>query len=210
MSIRYSVHHQGRDFGQLPAEEIEKKFKINQLFPTDFVYSNERADWVPITEFLMSLAKNSSGPENMIYPAPPEPPPAPQMLRTANVSVRPTAKPNTPPPRFRATKAIDTSAVAQVNVLPAKATRLHFEISGEARVGEELEVAVHATSEAGALDRSFSETVHLGCDRPLASIDPLMFKNGIAKVKVQCLTAGPHQFFLSLEPIREREQGVAH
>ncbi len=98
-------------------------------------------------------------------------------------------------------KSVDTSATAVVEVQPPRATRLHLQVIGEARVGEMIDIYVHAIAESGALDQSFNDLVHLGCDRPVGGLAPLQFKDGIARLRVLCLTPGTHQFYLSLDPI---------
>lgn len=98
-------------------------------------------------------------------------------------------------------KSVDASATAVVEVQPPRATRLHLQVIGEARVGEMIDIYVHAIAESGALDQSFNDLVHLGCDRPVGGLAPLQFKDGIARLRVLCLTPGTHQFYLSLDPI---------
>ncbi|MGE0763613.1 MAG: hypothetical protein AB7N80_10080 [Bdellovibrionales bacterium] len=154
------------------------------------------------------------------FPPPPNPPRAvlekrvlEEMARRRQMSMQPTtptpplAQPPKrpmptvapPPPSTKPImKVIDVSAKVEVNVLPPRATRLHIQILGEARVGEDLEIQVHALSESGSIDVDFNELVYLGCDRPLQGVTPLQFSQGQARIKVRCLTQGTHQFNLSL------------
>lgn len=129
-----------------------------------------------------------------------QPPPA----RSAP-NAKPSAIPKPPPPSKPGLRAaprpaprIDASAVAHVEVLPAQATRLTIQITGNARVGDELEILVVAQTENGDVDVSFNDTVEIACDRPLGGLAPLQFINGTARLNVRCLTQGTHQFSLVL------------
>ena len=115
------------------------------------------------------------------------PPPLPKTPQA------PTRKPHLKP---AAVPRIDASSVAKVNVGAPQATRLTIQITGSARVGEELEIFVLAQSENGELDQTFNELVQIACDRPLAGLGPLQFANGTARLRVRCLTQGIHEFSL--------------
>lgn len=131
----------------------------------------------------------------------PERPPAPMAKpQRLTPQVQPLLRPVARPAPAMAAKRIDVSATARVEVLPPAATLLSIQITGEARVSEELEVVVVAQSENGELDTTFNDVVHLTCDRPLAGLEPLRFMNGTARLRVRCLTEGAHQFSLAMEP----------
>jgi hypothetical protein len=149
----------------------------------------------------------------------PPPPPAPRSFPPPKPprAARPVLRPAPRPPQ-----RVDASAVARVEVLPARATRLTIQITGNARVGEELEILVVAQTENGQIDPSFNETVEIACDRPLGGLAPLHFSSGTARLRVRCLTQGAHQFSLKLNnsaPVNlartdisqmENENGLVH
>lgn len=135
-------------------------------------------------------------PIQKVAPAPAKPTAVPTKPTWAPRVMAQTFRPSAPPQ----VQPVDVSATAQVDVLPPRATKLHIQINGEARVGEILEVTVHAMAESGALDHTFDEIVHLGCNRPVQGLAPLQFTDGIARLQVRCLASGQHQFFLSLDP----------
>lgn len=149
-------------------------------------------------------------------PATPKRPPIPQPIESIaprTESRRPalpptprTFKPTAPP---QALAQVDVSATAQVDVLPPRATKLHIQINGEARVGEVLEITVHAVAESGSVDHTFDEIIHLGCNRPVQGLAPLQFTDGIARIQVRCLASGQHQFFLSLDPTHKPGRHIA-
>ncbi len=230
MQVRYFVHHKGIHVGPLTFTEIEGQLNTNTLFPTDYVYIGDRGDWLPMLEFIMvhgpkekvlqptlkTLGAQSPDDDHIdwnrfasgipatlgarpkssqpVFPYPSMPSAAPPPL--PKPFARPTPK---APPR------IDASAVARVEVLPAQATRLTIQITGNARVGEELEIFVVAQTEGGEVDQSYNDVVQIACDRPLAGLGPLQFTNGTARLRVRCLTQGTHEFSLILGQSDSRE-----
>ena len=115
----------------------------------------------------------------------------------------PRARPPAPRPEVTATasRSIDLTATAKIEVLPPKATKLQIQIQGDARVGEMLNLTVMAMSESGAVDKTFDGIVHIGCDRPVQGLLPMRFTEGVARLQVLCLASGQHQFYLSLDPM---------
>lgn len=51
MQQRYSVSHNGQEVGPFTKDEILQKLKIDELFPTDYVYVEAKADWIALIEF---------------------------------------------------------------------------------------------------------------------------------------------------------------
>lgn len=52
MQDRFSVSHKGQELGPFTKEELLQKIKHNELSALDYVYLDEKNDWVPLVEFL--------------------------------------------------------------------------------------------------------------------------------------------------------------
>lgn len=51
MQQRFSVSHNGQEVGPYTKDEIIQKLKVDELFPTDYVYVEAQADWIALIEF---------------------------------------------------------------------------------------------------------------------------------------------------------------
>lgn len=167
-------------------------------------------------QILEKTARKSPDKNQSVNPRPTEPP---MLLRPSSTPPRglskPTAKPPSKPPPtkappLRAKRIIDASAVAEIVVLPPRATRLQIKIVGEARVGEELEIVVQALAEGETLDSTFNEHIQLSCNQPLQGLEVMHLQSGQASIKVRCLTQGTHTFSLSLANESAEDQTALH
>lgn len=203
MNTRFFVHHKGSHVGPFTFADIEARLQRSDLTPADFVFEQERGDWIPISEFLAiqkPRSRTEFAPPNQAQPSaqwkaksspnafkrpPPRLPPPPTL------SERPPSKANASLPL-----QLDLSTKVSLEVRPPKTIHFSFEFLGESRVGDPIEIVVRALSEDNQVEMSFDQTLGLECDQPLSGLTALVFHNGEAKIKVTCLNSGRHQFQL--------------
>jgi hypothetical protein len=184
MQASYFVHHRDQHLGPFSFIEIEARVEKKELFPTDFVYVEDRGDWEQMHEFLALHGQQKSKTAPNYPPIPPE------------------AFPATPKPPTRPTllsRKIDTSARVTIEVLPATATRIDIHITGAARVGEELEILILACCDNGSVDPQYTGVVYVTCDRPLQGLEPVRLTAGTGHLRVKCLSHGTHHFAVGLD-----------
>lgn len=203
MSTRFFVHHKGSHVGPFTLADIEARFQRSDLTQADFVFEQERGDWIPISEFL-AIQK----PRTRAEVAPPNQaqPPAPLKAKSSPSAIK-RPPPRLPPPPTLSERPptqantslplqLDLSTKASLEVRPPKTIHFSFEFFGDSRVGDPIEIVVRALNEDNQLEISFDQTLGLECDQPLSGLTALVFQNGEAKIKVTCLNSGRHQFQL--------------
>jgi hypothetical protein len=57
MQTKFIINHNDRQVGPLTENQIMKMLSLNQIFPTDYLYDEEKKDWIVISERFESLTR---------------------------------------------------------------------------------------------------------------------------------------------------------
>lgn len=133
MQEKFSISHKNQEIGSFSKSEIIAKVKAGELSALDFVFVNEKNDWVPLLEFLPSdaMAPADAKPTSALPPkAPPRPPVAPAHAPPPKSPPPQLVAPKVPPPRVAATNPSVKVEASDIRPVPGEKKRGKISLKG--------------------------------------------------------------------------------
>ncbi|GEM_PF-3003526 len=179
MQQRYSVSHNGQEVGPFTKDEILQKLKIDELFPTDYVYVEAQADWIALFEF---------APDALVVETPKA-----EKTTTAKQSSDVVVDAKTLPEI--SLKAPEPSVVAKAEKVPTAIPPVPKKTAA-------IETKVESKAEVPAVQNSKAETLKNETKKSEVKIDQVTLDGGVGTIELLQYTAGEVQLELKSEKLK--------
>lgn len=187
MQKQFYISHDGEDLGPFSKEQIEQKLRSKELVAHDYVFVEDKDDWVMLSEWL----KNHEKPKTVVHAVSTTPVVQPVVVKTeavrashgeAQVSMR-NDKAGLVSLQVEV-KGLQAPTAIEIKFVAGPVHQFTVEGSSEGRVGESVKLTARAMDKFGNLSQ-FDESAKLDSQPKIESLPTLNFQSGIATFEVK-------------------------